>query len=135
MCIYVLLVPLCGHSPSLLFGPSCHSFFHELDNITQRSAWEPPGATDFCDACRHDAFQYSLQQQQQRQRQSQNRHQHQHLQYSMATDAPWSLVGAMDDDGLRWWPGGRDSFGSVQAGVMYDLEPERVGVGWRTRNS
>lgn len=75
MCIYVLSVPLCGHHPALLFGPSCSAISSQLDAITEPPAWEPPGLhrlpfrlpdaclpgarnvavvqdSDFCEGCR-----------------------------------------------------------------------------------
>lgn len=137
MCIYVHLVPLCGHNPSLLFGPSCYAFFDQLNAITEPAAWEPPGlydlpfklpdsclpnssniavvqSTDFCDTCKHITFQHSLQQHQ----------------YVLASE-PGSHEG-MHGNILGYWPGVPRGVDPVRAAGLYDPEPERVGVGWRS---
>ncbi|SPO02912.1 uncharacterized protein DNG_05590 [Cephalotrichum gorgonifer] len=119
MCIYVLTVPLCGHSPALLFGPSCPAVFSELGRINEPAAWEPPGlyrlpfrlpdgclphreniavvrSADFCAGCRDEFGQggYACER--------------------GAAQGGETLLGR--------WPGmGRD---------VYD-EPGRSGIGWR----
>lgn len=120
MCIYVLSVPLCGHTPTLLFGPSCPAVFAQLDRITEPAAWEPPGlhqlpfrlpdgclpherniaivrAADFCPACR----------------------------------AEYGCDGARTQ-GYGCEEGGVCPLGRWPGVEMY-WEPERIGVGWRTR--
>ncbi|KAI8626101.1 hypothetical protein F5Y19DRAFT_232756 [Xylariaceae sp. FL1651] len=39
MCIYILLVPLCEHAPTLLAGPSCEYVARELSRIHSPEAW------------------------------------------------------------------------------------------------
>lgn len=120
MCIYVLSVPLCGHSPALLFGPSCDAVYTQLNRIVEPAAWEPPGvhqlpfhlpdeclpnerniavvrSSDFCSACQVE-YGYGDRREGQGYRCEDE-----------GTECP-----------LGRWPGLE----------MYS-EPERIGVGWR----
>ncbi|KAI3320390.1 hypothetical protein HD806DRAFT_230929 [Xylariaceae sp. AK1471] len=42
MCLYVLFMPLCAHSPTLLAGPSCRLVEAELSRIHSLEAWTTP---------------------------------------------------------------------------------------------
>ena len=128
MCIYVLSVPLCGHSPALLFGPSCPAVFAQLDRINEPAAWEPPGlyelpfhlpdaclpnerniavmrSADFCGLCQVE-YGYG---------------------YAYAEgSAQGNGHGYECEDQSGGCPLGR------WPGVDMYWEPRRVGVGWRT---
>ncbi|KAI0015449.1 hypothetical protein F4780DRAFT_784178 [Xylariomycetidae sp. FL0641] len=55
MCMYVELIPLCGHAPLLLAGPSCPDVRAQLARIAGPAAWTPAGRAAlpfaWADAC------------------------------------------------------------------------------------
>lgn len=134
MCIYVLSVPLCGHNPTLLFGPSCPAISTQLDAITEPPAWEPPGLyrlpfrlpdaclpgarniavvqdSNFCGECR---VEYGYEEGSSgRNRQGESYREQHRLGYRYEG-------GEGGERYLGRWPGLE----------MY-WEPERIGVGWR----
>lgn len=142
MCTYVLSVPLCGHSPTLLFGPSCSAISSQLDAITEPPAWEAPGLyrlpfrlpdtclpaarniavvqdSDFCGGCR--------------------------VEYGYAEGSPgkegqgqrgcggYGGHEAQDRLGHAYGRGeGGERYLGRWPGLEMYWEPERIGVGWRT---
>lgn len=139
MCIYVLSVPLCGHNPTLLFGPSCSAISSQLDAITEPPAWEPPGLyrlsfrlpdaclpgarniavvqdSDFCRGCRVE-YGYG----------EGSPGQDRHERRGYRGYARQNRLG----QGYGTSEGGEQYLGRWPGLEMY-WEPERIGVGWRT---